>query len=265
MKNKFLSIVLVLSTLLSFMPIIAAAQTSGTCGADLTWVLDDNGTLTISGTGDMHDYDGLGERSPFRDNTNIKKLIVENGVTSIGYRAFYDCTNLTSVILPEGLTSINDAAFFGCENITNIKFPEGLISIGSSAFQSCTGLTSVTFPSSLKTLEGGAFSRCTNLDKLYITDMEAYLKMDVANYDGTNPIYYANKLYLNNKRVTSVEVPEGITSIPAQAFYGCDSLTNITIPNTVETIGTEAFYNCKGLTNVVLPEGLRLLRTMPLH
>lgn len=118
MKRKFLSIILVLSMLCAFMPVIATAATSGTCGDNVTWTLDDNGTLTISGTGDMKDY--FSSSSPFYNNSNIKSVIIENGVTNIGDYAFYYCGGLESVNIPDSVTSIGSLAFIGCSKLDSV-------------------------------------------------------------------------------------------------------------------------------------------------
>ena len=105
MRKRILSMTLVWVMLLSFIPVIASAATSGRCGANLTWMLDDDGTLTISGTGDMYDYY---YDSPFYKNSSIKSVIIENGITSIGTTAFMQCDSLESVTIPDSVTSIGN-------------------------------------------------------------------------------------------------------------------------------------------------------------
>jgi hypothetical protein len=100
-----------------------------------------------------------------------------------------------------------------------------------------------------------AFCYCNKLDSVYISDLAAYLNIDFSNAD-SNPMYYANKLYLNNKRVTSVEIPYGVTKIPICAFNGCSDLTSVTIPDSVSSIGGGAFSGCSGLTSVIIPDSV---------
>lgn len=236
MKKKILSIILVLSMLCAFMPVIAIAETSGTCGDNVIWTLDDNGTLTISGTGDMKDYTFS---SPFSNNSNIKSVIIENGITSIG-----------------------DYAFNGCSGITNVEIPDSVTSIGSCAFSACSGLTNITLGNGLTSVGEHAFSGCNNLDSVYITDLVAYLNINFHNDSNewavdSNPMYYAKKLYLNNQRITgTLIIPSGVNQIPHNAFKGCDSITSITIPDSVTSIGNHAFYKCTGLTNVTIPDNV---------
>ncbi|MGN1045161.1 MAG: leucine-rich repeat domain-containing protein, partial [Candidatus Methanomethylophilaceae archaeon] len=107
----------------------------GKCGDDLTWVLDDS-TLVISGTGPMYDY-----RSTsipwYTFITEIKSVVLEDGVTSIGSSAFYECTSLTSVTIPNTVTSINTAAFYECTSLTSVTIPDSVTSIGLMVFHRC--------------------------------------------------------------------------------------------------------------------------------
>ena len=115
----------------------AVAETSGTCGDDLIWVLDDNGLLTISGTGAMTDYSWSG--APwYNSRKSIQTFAIEEGVTSIGYYAFGYCSNLENVTIPVSVTSIGHDAFYGCDNLWSVMIPESVISIGDGAFDGCS-------------------------------------------------------------------------------------------------------------------------------
>ena len=118
---------------------------SGQCGAngsELTWTLNDDGTLVIEGQGAMEDW-GLGETPWYEYRGDIRAVVIKDGVTSIGKRAFYSCFNLSSVVLPESVTSIGVQAFQNCTSLSSITFPEGLTSIGSFAYFNCTSLTTI--------------------------------------------------------------------------------------------------------------------------
>ena len=248
MKKKILSIILTLSMLCAFMPVIATAATSGTCGNNVTWTLDDNGTLTISGTGEMENYRFY---SLFY-NSNIKSVIIENGVTSIGDDVFESCISLTSVTIGNSVTSIGNSAFCDCSGLTSITIPDSVTSIGDSAFRDCISLTSVTIGNSVTSIDNSAFACCENLDSVYITDLVAYL-----NIDGYSPMGYANKLYLNGKRMTgAVTIPDSVTRIVGNAFNGCDSITSITIPDSVTSVGNSAFRGCSGITSITIPDSV---------
>ena len=146
MKKRILSVVLVLSMMVSFMPIIASAATSGTCGDNLTWTLDDNGTLTISGTGEMKNYSGnLNQSAPWHSNIkSIKSVVIEKGVTNIGDYAFSWCNSLTSITIPKNVTSIGKSAFSKCSSLTSITIPNRVTSIGGSEIGRASVCTTVT-------------------------------------------------------------------------------------------------------------------------
>ena len=140
---------------------------SGSCGENVTWTLTADGTLTISGTGAMTDYT-YDSRSPWYScRTYIKRVVMQQGVTSIGDHAFWDCSGLTSVTIPDGVTSIGDSAFSGCTALTSVTIPGSVTSIGGGAFSGCTGLTSVTIPDSVTSIDGYAFSGCDSLTDVY--------------------------------------------------------------------------------------------------
>ena len=121
------------------MGLSANAKDSGTCGPNLKWHLTDDGVLTISGKGRMYDYsDGNG--APW-DNyyvkRNIKQIIIDDGITTIGRSAFRDCSNLTSVTIPNSVTTIGGSAFENCSALTSVTIPNSVTEIGSGAFYSC--------------------------------------------------------------------------------------------------------------------------------
>ena len=184
---------------------------SGACGDNLTWKLDDKGTLTISGKGAMTEW-VYSDSAPWKTYSNtINKVVIQPGVTSIGGYAFSECKNLTSITIPEGVTRIEDGVFSGC-GLRSITIPKGVTSIGRYAFQECSSLTSITIPEGVTIIGAEAFRGCSSLK--------------------------------------SITIPEGVTSIGAGAFRGCSSLKNITIPESVTSIEENAFYACDGLIDV---------------
>ena len=213
MKKRMMSVLLTLCMLVSIIsavPITASAATSGTCGDNLTWTLDDNGTLTISGTGRMWDWDSW--NSPWFNNDNVKNAVINNGVTSIGEWAFYYCSSLTSISLPNSVTSIGNVAFRFCSSLTSISLPNSVTSIGDSTFSRCSSLTSISIPGRVTSIGDSAFSGCSSL--------------------------------------TSIRIPGRVTSIGEWAFRFCSSLTSISIPSSVTSIGNWAFDSCRSLKDV---------------
>ena len=159
--KRFLSGLLVLCLMASMIPVTARAAESGTCGKNLTWTLSNDGTLTISGTGAMDNFYPY-ENYPSWDGYayQIRKVIIESGVTSIGSDAFRYCSSLTNISIPNGVTSIGSAAFFDCSSLTNISIPNGVTSIQGNTFQNCSGLTNINIPNSVTSIGGYAFFVC---------------------------------------------------------------------------------------------------------
>ncbi len=186
------------------MGLSANAEESGTCGANLKWHLTDNGVLTITGKGKMYDYFDSNDSAPWR-YSGVKRIIIGDGVTTIGNSAFNSCSSLTSVTIPNSVTAIGWSAFSGCSSLTSVTIPNSVTTIGKSTFSGCSSLTSVTIPNSVTTIGDDAFSYCSAL--------------------------------------TSVTIPNSVTTIGDVAFAGCSSLTSVTIPNSVTKIGGGAFTN----------------------
>ena len=135
----------------------------------LTWTLYEDGTLTISGTGAMKDYNINDTQSPVINHQNVKKVVIKDGITNVGNHAFYFCENLTSLTLPDSVTSIGDSAFDTCRGLTNITIPEGVTNIGDCAFYDCSNLTSITIPDSVTSIGNGVLEACSSLKTISIS------------------------------------------------------------------------------------------------
>ena len=207
---------------------------------NLTWKLDANGTLTISGTGAMKDYDADDNRSPAYNNLKVKKIVIEDGVTSIGESAFENCS-LTSITIPKSVTSIGELVFYGCNSLTSITIPDGVTSIGNFAFAFCRNLTGITISDSVTSIGDDAFYNCSSLISITIPK---------------NVTSIGNSVFENCSSLTDITIPDRVTSIGNWAFLNCSSLTSITIPDRVTSIGNTAFYNCSGLTSITIPDSV---------
>ena len=265
---------------------------SGTCGDDLTWVLDDQGTLTIRGTGDMQSFGYHGAPwNIIRDS--IVGVVLEDGVTDIGINAFVDCSNLATVTIPESVKTIQVTAFTGCISLTavhvdpdnayyrsedgivyskdgttlvlypaassetEVSVPNGVREIGFDAFADCSKLEMVTIPESVKTIQGTAFARCTGLTAVHVDPDNAYYRSEdgvVYSKDGTTLVRYPAA-----SSETEVSVPNGVRVIGRYAFADCINYTQINLPDSVKKIEYEAFSICRNLTSMSLPEGLESL------
>lgn len=221
---------------------------SGNCGAErdgsnLTWVLDNAGTLTISGNGEMAGFSSCTDAPWYSYSGDITKIVIESGVTKVGQSAFEKCDKLASIVVPESVTSfepaalsrgnelqtagpigsgcdyefgwkdsIPDTAFDSCDNLEQVTIPKSVTSIGAYAFDDCRSLTEIAIPDNVNYIGPGAFDHCENL--------------------------------------TSITIPEGVVSIEYNTFFDCSKLTSVTIPKTVTSIGYDAFFDCSSLTDI---------------
>ena len=218
----------------------ASIVSSGECGDDLTWTLDNTGTLTISGTGAMTEWDWGG--APWYSKANsITKVIIENGVTNIGSYAFSWCSGMTDINIPESVVSIGEWAFTSCRSLTELRLPDGITKIENHTFESCDGLTSINIPESVTIIEDYAFSACRSLTDIKIPD-------GVTNI-GSFAFY-------NCMNLTDINIPNGVTIIENSAFSSCISLTGIVLPDGVTSIGDEAFRRCGKLVTINIPDGV---------
>ena len=190
------------------------------------------------------------------ENTEIKDLVIPDGVTSIGGYAFYSCSSLTSVTIGKSVTSIGYSTFSGCSGLTSITIPNSVTYIGSSAFQSCSGLTSVTIGNSVTSIGSSAFNECNNLKKVIVPDIAAWCGIDFYTVS-SNPLSYVHHLYSDeNTEIKDLVIPDGVTSIGNYAFYRFTGMTSVNIPNSVTSIGRYAFYGCYGQTSITIPSNV---------
>lgn len=215
---------------------------SGKCGDNLTWTLDKDGLLEISGTGEMYDsesYTPFEERELFPDD--IQKVIIHEGVTSIGAKAFEQRNNLSSVQIPESIKTIGDNAFWWCSELTDVIIPDRVESIGENAFSNCSKLTMLRIPDTVTDIRFGAFQNCKNLTSINIPK---------------NIEHIADATFNNCESLANITIPSSVTEIGTEAFNGCSSLTEIVVPDSVTRMGARAFLDCTSLSKVTLPDSI---------
>ena len=220
----------------------AWASTSGTCGENATWTLDDNGTLTISGSGNISK--GWSNYEP-----SIKNVVIGNEILGIGSYAFSYCSALSSVTIPSSVTSIGERAFLDCTALSSVTIPNSVISIGYCAFFGCKGLTSVTIPNSVTSIGNEAFYDCSGLMSINVEDGNP----NYASQDGI--LYNKDKtelIFCPQKKAGSVVIPNSVANIASSTFANRDEITNVVIGNSVLSIGSQAFYSCEALASVTI-------------
>lgn len=264
---------------------------SGTCGENLTWELTTDGTLTISGEGNMDDYSpGWGNLTPWYGNPRIYNVIIANSVTSIGDYAFAECQNITNIIIPNSVIEIGRFAFSNCRNLSKVIIPDSVNSIGSDAFNGCSELTNITLPNSITSIELGTFIDCHKLSEIIIPNSVTDIGLDAFNgcynlneivipdsvinigdsafsacKNLTNITLSKNLTSIEKStfsgctNLSSIEIPNGVTSIGDSAFSGCSNLNNISIPDGMSYIGASAFWNCSSLTDIILPNSINYI------
>lgn len=250
-------------------PLHVQSGASGTWGSNITWSLDSDGTLTISGTGKMEDANNYANL-PWNDcRDDIKAVVVSSGVTHIGNRAFTKCTNLTSVILPDGVKSMGEFAFSGCTSLTGISIPYGVTSLPYGLFMDCTGLESVDIPNSVEDMGQCTFQRCSSLKSVKIPDwvkkIESSLFEDCTSLTDVAAPFNVETIGFNAfsgcSSLKTAPIGAGVKEIESNAFKGCTSLTTLKLPDSMEQIWSDAFEGCTGLKSVNLPSGLEWIES----
>ena len=236
-------------------------RASGITGP-LTWTLDYDGVLTLSGSGAMpnYQYDG----APWYNlRSFFSSLVIGDKVTSIGDVAFAGCSGFTgNLIIPNSVTSIGDNAFYFCSGFSgSLTIPNSVTSIGRSAFAGCSGFTgNLTIPNSVISIGGNAFERCSGFTGNLtipnsVTSIEENTFMYCNHFNGTLTIPNSvtsigeSAFYYCSGFTGTLTIPNSVTSIGDNAFSGCGGFSsNLTIPNSVTSIGSGAFYDCSGFS-----------------
>lgn len=286
MKRKILALILCIMLVLPCMNMgVSAAQNFGKCGDNVTWSVS-NCVLTISGSGDMYDYESASDLPWDYYKDAIVGLVIEDGVTSIGNYAFSSLGYLMTADISTTVTSIGEFAFAHCYWLYDFTIPDSITTIEMGAFQS-SGITSITIPTSITTIEQGAFSGCGDIKVYYLGTETQWNSVTIkpsnaplvnATFNFNHNVSWSfdettqtvtirgNGVMMDlpthtsgewkNTGMKSVVIEEGIAAIGRMAFSYCANLTNVSIPNTVTSIGNSAFAYCTSLTSITIPESV---------
>ena len=268
------------------------AESSGSCGDNITWTLDDDDNLTLTGSGQMYNY----TNSPWYEN-NVKTVKFVGNITGIGSSAFRGCSSLESIEIPNSVTSIGYAAFEYCsrlkkvyitdlsawcritfnfylanplsyggalylngKEVKDLVIPDDVTKIGKRAFSGCSSLSSVTIPNSVTSIGNSAFDGCSSLTSVTIGNSVKSIGNSAFNgcsslssvSIGNSVTEIDNYAFDGCSSLTSIEIPNSVTSIGNSAFWNCSSLTSVTIGNSVTSIGNSAFWNCNSLKKITV-------------
>ncbi len=268
---------------------VSEAKDSGTCGDDVTWVLE-NGVLTISGAGEMWDYKTYSSNAPwYKVRATITEVIIKPGITHIGDAAFYWCSNLTSVTIPDTVTSLGAWSFDWCDELESITIPNSVTEIGQYAFWQDSGLKSITLPDSVEEVGQYAFSKCVYLASVKLSKNLTFLGRyafedccsltsivipgslpeisesafvdcsDLVNVTIENGVTTIQSGAFMHTGVKSIKIPDSVKTLRSYAFASCTSLVDLTIGNGLTEIESYAFSGCTSLKNVTIPQGVRTI------
>ena len=252
---------------------------SGSCGENVTYTLYDSGLMVITGTGDMYDntrsYDSyrsriyevviddgvtkIGARA-FKEYDSIMSVIIGDSVTNIGEEAFCWCENLTNVTIGDSVTNIERCAFWYCRRLESITIPDSVTSIGDYAFCDCA-IKSILIPNSITSIGVGVFEGCS-LKSITIPDSVISIGNSAFKYCPLKSITIPNSVTsIGNSAFaycsfSSIFIPDSVTCIGVQAFYGCESLKDIHMPDGIETIEQGLFSECNNLEEICIPNGV---------
>lgn len=218
------------------------------CGENITWEITDSGTLVLTGTGAMYDYDpASGVYAPwYEQRTSIKTIEIGDGITHVGNGAFYGSSTVTALSLPGSVTSIGSYAYYGL-GMTSLSLHEGITEIGNGAFSN-SSLRNVVLPDSLTCIPDEMFRNSYDLHTVDLPKMITYV---------------GNSAFDCCYALDGMTLPEGLVSIGNSAFKLCGAsywydnasyFDYINLPSTLETIGESAFAGCHSLENIVIPD-----------
>ena len=256
--KRNISLCLVIVWLIAMLPRItlganAATSDSGKCGKNLTWSLDEsNGVMTISGTGDMNNYED--ERDTPWHEEYVTEIVIEEGVTTIGNNAFNSCRDLTKISIPDTVIRIGEYAFYFCDNLAEVKIHNGVNFIVECAFGGCVGNIIVESGNPYFCSDDGVLF---NKDKTILIRCPGQKAWIYSIPDGVTTIDKA--AFDKCVSLTKIIIPDSVTTIKDAAFFMCWNLLEINLPDSVKAIGETAFYKCNSLRGIVLPDTITVI------
>lgn len=248
MKKILLFSILIIFVVASLVSFSSAKEISGNCGTQLNYTLDTEGTLTVSGSGNMTEWGSYTSVPWNSEHYKIKRIVISDGVTSIGNYAFLNCIYATSVSIPKSVTDIGHSAFYNCNALTSVSLPPSLTRIGNWAFAGCGSLTNITIPASVMKIGYCAFFGCDSLMRITVNNSNNYYSSDTRGALFTKDKKTLIQYPAGNIN-TSYYISQSVTKIESYAFSGNKSLSIITIPDTITSVSQKSFYNTAYYSN----------------
>lgn len=261
-----------------------------------TWVLDGNGTLTITGNNTELTENEVSESALEKagiDFSRVNKLVIGNGITgfdrwgmwnlkkyikeleihgnagmNMPEQCFYDVPNIESVVI-SGAVDVPRDMFGKCTGLKKVTLKNGMKSIGEDAFRDCSSLESVIFENTvLEKISDGAFWGCSALSSIALPDSVTEIERNAFFETGLRNIQLPEKLTLigggafcNCKNLKQVQLPPQLKELGEGAFFNCENLTQIQLPAQLNKLGTDAFRNCTSLDKIDIPAGLKQIES----
>ncbi len=232
--HRILVFILTFVLISASMVLSVCGDESGKCGKELSWSYS-LGTLTISGKGDMNDYNDIDTAPWYHLRDEITKINLSEGLTSIGRLAFYDCTEIKAISIPNSVRTIDQNAFYRCEKLRFVDMSSSLVTIGNGAFYECRSLESIELPISLESIGDKSFYLCESLLSVTIPEYVKHLGVEAFAYC---------------KSLMRVDIKGNVTSLSEWLFYGCESLSEIALPQTLTSVEEYAFKRCDSLESI---------------
>ena len=262
------------------------AVDSGMCGEDVEWSFDaDSGVLTISGTGPMKNYTMTSHPDWLDNGLSVKKVIIEEGVSSIGDWALFSCTELEEVEMAGSIEEIGSFAFQHCSAISEIQLPDGVRELKDHVFANCHALVSVRLPGSVESVGDNCFYNCENIQAIHVSEENAVYcdedgvlfskdmkkliacpKAKKGNYYVPEQVQIIGSYALADcDNLTMIQLPEGLLSLEKGAISACDQLMRIDLPDTIQTIEESALKSNINLSTVSIPGSVKVIEKDALY
>ena len=206
----------------------------------------------------------IGTGGPFADDTELKTVKLEEGITEVPANLFYGCTGLESIEIPDSVTKIGNKAFYGCTSLISFSMDDNILNLGSNVFYNCSSLKTFTWNNVISAIPNNTFTGCSCLETFVMKDK--IIKVGESAFSGCTALNnvtwnenletISDSAFYDCDALEVIKLPNSVTSIGAKVFYDCDTLKTVEIGSKVKSIGNKAFYNCDSLSEIIIPDSV---------